>query len=165
MELLKLSKETGVKITATNDVHYLEKSDAEYHDALLCIQTGKLLNETRRLKFKSDEFYFRSPQEMYELFSEIPEALKNTIEITEKCNLSLELGKIHLPHFHLPDGESAESYLLKLTWEGIKKRYTEITEEIKARVDLELGVIKSMGFSTYFYKASRRGCFGLYGYG
>jgi len=149
-ELLKLSKDLGVKTAATNDVHYLEKGDAEYHDALLCIQTGKLLNETKRLKFKSDEFYFRSPQEMFELFSEIPEALRNTIEITEKCNLSLELGSIHLPHFHLPEGENAESYLLKLTGEGINRRYTEITEEIKDRVNLEIDVIKSMGFCTYF---------------
>ena len=149
-ELLRLAEDLGVKTVATNDVHYLEKGDAQYHDALLCIQTGKSINEKKRLRFKSDEFYFRSPKEMLELFSEVPEAIRNTIEITEKCNLSLELGSIHLPNFPLPEGENAESYLLKLTEEGLKKRYKEIKEEIKNRADLEISVIKSMGFCTYF---------------
>ncbi|MCK5095089.1 MAG: PHP domain-containing protein, partial [Spirochaetes bacterium] len=102
--LLTLAEEMKIKVVATNDIHYLEKSDAEYHDVLLCIQTGKLINETKRLKFKSEEFYFRSPEEMTSLFSDTPEAIRNTLEITEKCNLSLDLGKFHLPHFPIPKG-------------------------------------------------------------
>ncbi|UCB45291.1 MAG: DNA polymerase III subunit alpha [Spirochaetota bacterium] len=148
--LIKLAGELGIKIVATNDVHYLEKHDAEYHDVLLCIQTGKTISETRRLKFKTDEFYFRSPQEMISLFSHYPEAIKNTLEVTEKCNLSIELGKFHLPHFPIPEGYNAESYLRKLAEEGIKKRYSEVTEEGTKRLEMELKVIESMGFSTYF---------------
>ncbi len=148
--LLTLAEEMKIKVVATNDIHYLEKSDAEYHDVLLCIQTGKLINETKRLKFKSEEFYFRSPDEMASLFSDTPEAIRNTLEITEKCNLSLDLGKFHLPHFPIPKGYSAESYLLKLTREGLNKRYREIGDEVRERVNSEIEVIKSMGFSTYF---------------
>jgi DNA polymerase-3 subunit alpha len=148
--MIKLAGEMGLKIVATNDIHYLEKNDAEYHDVLLCIQTGKTINETRRLKFRTDEFYFRSPQEMISLFSHYPEAIKNTLEVTEKCNLSIELGKFHLPHFPIPNGYNAESYLRKLAEKGIQKRYLKVTEEITNRIERELEVIGSMGFSTYF---------------
>jgi len=149
-ELIRMSAQMGIKTVATNDIHYLERRDAEYHDVLLCIQTGKSVKETRRLKFRSDEFYFKSPDEMIELFSFHPQAVSNTIEITEKCNLSLDLGKVHLPHFPIPKEHTAESYLRMLTEEGIRKRYKVINEEIKKRVDMELEVINSMGFSTYF---------------
>jgi DNA polymerase-3 subunit alpha len=148
--LLALGREIGVKVVATNDIHYLERNDAEYHDVLLCIQTGKMLAEKRRLKFKTDEFYFRSPQEMMSLFSECPQAISNTLEITEKCNLTIELGKVHLPHFPIPEGHSAETYLRKLSEDGVKQRYRTITEEIKNRLDMELEVIKSTGYSQYF---------------
>jgi len=148
--LLRLAKEAGIKVVATNDIHYLEREDAEYHDVLLCIQTGKLVAEKKRLKFKTDEFYFRSPQEMISIFSEIPEAISNTLEVTEKCNLTIELGKFHLPQFPIPKGHSAEAYLRKLSEEGVKRRYGSLTGEVKARLDMELEVIRSMGFSTYF---------------
>jgi DNA polymerase-3 subunit alpha len=153
-ELVKLSSEMGVGLVATNDVHYLEKADAAYHDVLLCIQTGKTINETQRFRFKSEEFYFKSSEEMFKLFGHVPEAIRNTIEITEKCNLLLELGQYRLPHFPIPDGYTAETYLTKLSMEGIGTRYGEITqevtEEVKQRVQMELQVIESMGFSTYF---------------
>lgn len=149
-ELLSLSREMGIKTVATNDVHYLDQKDAEYHDVLLCIQTGKSIRETRRLKFRSDQFYFRSPEEMIRLFSQYPQAIKSTIEITEKCNLSLDLGTIHLPHFPIPEGQSAESYLRMLTEKGIGQRYPSVREEVRKRVEMELEVIVSMGFSTYF---------------
>jgi DNA polymerase-3 subunit alpha len=150
--LVRLSAELGVKLVATNDIHYLEKEDAEYHDVLLCIQTGKSVNETKRLKFRSEEFYFKSPEDMRSLFAEVPDALRSTLEITEKCNLSLDLGTFHLPHFPIPEGESAESYLEKLTEEGIARRYgtKAAPDSVRVRARRELEVIKSMGFSTYF---------------
>lgn len=149
-ELVELSHKMNVKTVATNDIHYLEKDDAVYHDILLCIQTGKTVNEKKRLKFQSDEFYFRSPDEMKRLFSHLPEAIKNSLEITEKCNLSLELGRFHLPHFPIPEGHTPESYLKRLVEEGIKKRFPAITEQVRQRVEMELEVMSSMGFSTYF---------------
>ena len=149
-ELIKLSKEMDIKTVATNDIHYLEKQDAEYHDVLLCIQTGKSIKETGRLKFKSEEFYFKSPDEMMDLFSCYPQAISNTLAITEKCNLSIELGKVLLPHFTIPERHSSASYLKMLTEEGIKKRYKQISEEVRKRVDMEIEVIESMGFCTYF---------------
>jgi DNA polymerase-3 subunit alpha len=149
-DLIKLAKDMEIKLVATNDVHYVDKADAAYHDVLLCIQTGKTINETKRFKFKSEEFYFKSPQEMIALFSHCPEAIRNTIEITEKCNLSLELGKLRLPHFPIPEGYSADTYLKKLTSEGIGRKYEQAGEEVKRRMDMELSVISSMGFSTYF---------------
>lgn len=149
-ELLKLSEEVGIKVVATNDIHYLGRDDAEYHDVLLCIQTGKTIDETRRLKFKTNEFYFRSPEEMTSLFAQHPEAIKNTLEITEKCNLMLDIGTFHLPHFPIPQGFTADAYLEKLTEEGLNKRYRGLDDKIKSRAKMELDVIKSMGFSTYF---------------
>ena len=149
-ELLKLSADLGVKTVATNDIHYLERKDAEYHDVLLCIQTGKSIKETKRLKFRSEEFYFKSPDEMKALFSEVPESLARTIEITEKCNLSLDLGTIHLPHFPIPEGQTAESFLRRLTEEGVKRRYKGAVGPALERAGRELEVIQSMGFSTYF---------------
>jgi DNA polymerase-3 subunit alpha len=149
-ELVSIANEMNVKTVATNDIHYLEKQDAEYHDVLLCIQTGKSINETRRMRFKSNEFYFKTPAEMMKLFSHHPEAIKNTLEITEKCNLSIELGKFHLPQFPIPERHTAESYLRYLTEEGLKARYPEMNEKVRNRADMELDVIASMGFSTYF---------------
>jgi len=148
--LIRLGGELDIKLVATNDVHYLEKFDAEYHDVLLCIQTGKTINETKRFKFKSNEFYFKTPDEMIALFRHCPQAVRNTIEITEKCNLSLDLGRLRLPHFPIPHGYTADSYLKKLTDEGIQERYEQVSGEVKQRVHMELEVINSMGFSTYF---------------
>ena len=148
--LLRLSNEVGVKVVATNDIHYLNKEDAYNHDVLLCIQTGKTFSDTKRLRFKTDEFYFRTPQEMMKIFSGYPDAIKNTIEITDKCNLTIEIGKYHLPNFPIPDGKTPDQYLRELAEEGIKKRYSNLNDEIKNRLEMELNVISSMGFSTYF---------------
>ncbi len=150
LQLIGLAGKLGVKLVATNDVHYLDKVDASYHDVLLCIQTGKTINEKNRLRFRSNQFYFRSPDEMIALFSHCPEAIKHTIEITEKCNLSLEMGKLRLPHFPIPQGHSADTYLRKLTEEGIVRRYLNPDEKVHERMNMELEVISSMGFSTYF---------------
>jgi len=148
--LYTLAQELGLKTVATNDIHYLNKADAANHDVLLCIQTGETLDDTKRLKFKTDEFYFRSPEEMQKLFSDYPESLETTIEIAEKCNLSLELGKFHLPNFPLPEGHTAETYIKSLAEEGLKERYSQITDTIDKRATMELAVIRKMVFSTYF---------------
>ncbi len=148
--LVKLSSELGIKLVATNDIHYLNKEDAYNHDVLLCIQTGKTINEKNRLKFQTDEFYFKTPDEMFKLFSDYPDAIKNTIEIADRCNVTIEMDKFHLPRFPIPDGKTPENYLRQLAENGLKERYPVITEEVKKRFEMELEVIGSVGFSTYF---------------
>ncbi len=148
--LLKISKQLDIPLVVTNDVHYLLKEHAIAHDALLCIQTGAVLQEENRLKFKTEEFYFKSPQEMKKMFADYPETWENTIEITEKCNLQLEFGKFHLPHFPVPEGETLDSRLEKLCYEGLKEKLPDTDEKVKERLKHELSVIKNMGFSSYF---------------
>jgi len=150
-KLIELSKEFNIPLVATNDVHYLNKEDAEIHDILLCIQTGSKLNDKDRLRFKTDEFYFKSEEEMSKIFGNIPEALENTIKITEKCNLELPLNKVILPVFEVPEGETLDSYFERLCWEGARKRFGDnIPNHIKERLEYEISVIKQMGFSGYF---------------
>ena len=153
--LLELSSEMGAKVIATNDCHYLEAGDTKAHDALVCIQTGKKINETKRLKFESTEIYFKSSEAMAQLFSDIPESIVNTNEVAGKCRLLLEVeGKqFHLPAFPIPDTEVNRSdfeYLNKLTHRGLKERYTEINQEIEERLKHELRIIGRMGFAGYF---------------
>ena len=160
--LIEISKDLSIPLIATNDCHYLNRDHAEAHDVLLCIQTGKTIEDKDRMSLGTDQFYFRSPQEMYELFGHIPEALSNTVEIAKKCNLSLELNKFYLPKFEVknPD-ETLDNYLERKAREGLEKRYPEILkdqegneEEIKAkyekRLTEELDMIKAMGFAGYF---------------
>ncbi|MGC8812811.1 DNA polymerase III subunit alpha [Dictyoglomus sp.] len=149
--LIRLAKEFNVPLVATNDVHYLRKEDAEIHDILLCIQTGSKLNDKDRLRFKTNEFYFKSPDEMINLFKDVPEAIENTFKIAERCNVEIPLNNIILPVFEVPEGETLDSYFEKLCWEGAKKRFGEnIPQEIKERLSYEISVIKQMGFSGYF---------------
>ena len=148
--LLRLSKETGIELIATNDCHYLSREDAEVHDALLCIQTGSILSEEKRMRFPSDEFYVKSPEEMAETFSFAPEALENTVKIAERCNVELEFHNLHLPHFELPAGYTNEGYLRELVEEGLIRRYGTVSEEIRERVEFELNTIFSMGYTDYF---------------
>ncbi|MFH1239292.1 MAG: DNA polymerase III subunit alpha, partial [bacterium] len=151
--LVELSKKESVPLVATNDCHYLTKGDAYAHEVLLCIGTGKKMNEPDRLKLPSEEFYFKSPQEMEELFKEIPEALANSVKIAERCNLRLNFDKIYLPHYHIPDKSKEtdlDDYLKKLCEEGLKQRYPQITPPIKERLNYELKVIKNMGYASYF---------------
>lgn len=145
-----LSKKMNIPLVATNDCHYMKKADAEVHDALLCIGTGKLLSDEKRLKFSTSEFYYKSPQAMIELFKEYPQAIKSTIEITEKCSLELSFDNLHLPHYPIPEGETPDTYLEKLCRKGVLERYGQITPEVKIRLDHELHIIKNMGFSSYF---------------
>jgi len=148
--LIQASKELGVPLVATNDVHYINQSDAESHDILLCIQTNKNVEDKDRLKFSSDQFYFKSPQEMTTLFSHVPESISNTIEIAKRCNLELEFGHLHLPHYEVEKGYDLESYLRKLCYEGIEKRYKVITTSIKERLEYELDTIIKMKYTEYF---------------
>lgn len=148
--LVELSRELKIPLVATNDVHYVVKDDASAQEALLCVQTGSTLDEEDRLRFSTEEFYLKSAEEMGEVFSNLPEALENTVKIAERCNLKLELDKIYLPHFDAPDGYDLYSYLEKLCREGIKERYPQVTKEVLDRLNYELGVIKQTGFAGYF---------------
>ncbi|MEW5768030.1 MAG: DNA polymerase III subunit alpha [bacterium] len=149
-ELIRMSRELSIPLVASNDAHYLVQGYAEAHDALLCLQTGKNVDDTQRLKFSSPEFFFKNAEEMKELFSDVPEAITNTIDIAQRCNLELDLGKIYLPPYQVPAEETPESYLTGLCEEGLKRRYKEITDEIRARLDHELKIIIRMGYTGYF---------------
>ena len=151
--LTALSRSMDIPLVATNDTHYLKREHAEAHDVLLCVQTGKDLDDPRRLKFSSDEIYFKSPEEMASVFSEFPDALKNTIEIAEKCHLVLNFDTLHLPKYQIPPEEgvySLDEYLEKKAWEGLVKRYPSVTPELENRLKYELGIIHKMGFAGYF---------------
>lgn len=153
--IFRLGKELGIKPVATNDCHYLRPEDAQVHDVLLCIQTGKTLKDPKRMKFSSEQFHLRSPQEMEVLFSSYPEALANTLEIAERCNLDLHFDTYHLPHFSPPEGESLDQYLSRLAHEGLEGRLKEGGKEKEKnrylrRLREELDVINSMGFAGYF---------------
>ena len=151
-KLVELGAKYSAKFVATNDVHYIEQADAQYQDILLAIQTGKLLSDPDRMRYDSQTFYLRSPQEMSALFSEIPESLSNTVEIAERCQVDLGFKGYHLPEFPVPDGYTAESYLQYLCEIGLEKRYGSHKNdpEIRERLDFELGVIHNMGFNAYF---------------
>ena len=146
--LLKISRETGIKLVATNDVHYINKEDAYFHDVLLCIQIQKTIMDEDRMKFPSDEFYLKSYEEMSELFP--AEALGNTAKIAERCNVELDFNTVHLPEFKVPKGYEKSEYFSKICKEGLKERYKNITVEIQQRLDYELGVIQQMGYVDYF---------------
>jgi DNA polymerase III subunit alpha len=148
--LIKLSKELNLPLVATNDVHYLNKNRAASHEALLCIQTQNTLDNPNRMKFQTNEFYFKSPQEMKTLFKETPEAITNTLEISQRCNLELAFNKVHLPKYEPPVGETKEEFLKQLCETGLKERFREITPQIKDRLEHELKIIKDMGFVSYF---------------
>lgn len=149
-QLMAMSKELDIPLVATNDVHYIRKEDYRAHDILLCIQTGKTVDEEDRMRYPSDEFYLKSPEEMYKMFSNVPEALENTVKIAEECNFDYEFHKSKLPKFPLPEGTDAYTYLRDLCYSGLQKRYENITEKLKDRLEYELGVIKSMGYVDYF---------------
>ncbi len=150
-KLVSISKETGIPLVATNDCHYLRQQDAEAHDALLCIQTGKMVEDTDRMRYNTDQIYFKSSGEMEQAFGDYKEALENTVAIAEACNLELELGKLKLPQFPIPKPfVDPDVYLKDLCERGAKERYGELTKEIKTRLEYELGVIRQMGYAGYF---------------
>ncbi|MFH1552325.1 MAG: DNA polymerase III subunit alpha [Candidatus Omnitrophota bacterium] len=149
-DIVKLARELDLPVVATNDVHYLERSDAKAHDALLCIQTQTTLDDENRMKFQTDQLYFKSPEEMKEAFSDIPEAITNTLKISAMCQLELDFSQLHLPHFKAPEGEDNDVFFSRLVSEGIKKRYETVTDEIKKRVKHEMKIIQRSGYVSYF---------------
>ncbi len=150
-ELIKMSKELNIPLIATNDAHYLNKEDSYSHEVLLCIQTGRTMNDTKRMRFSSNEFYIKSAEEMFSLFSDVPDALYNTYKIYEMMDLEIELGNPILPNFEVPEGYNLDTYLKHLVYEGAKKLYSSpLSDEVVKRIEYELGVITSMQFSGYF---------------
>jgi DNA polymerase-3 subunit alpha len=150
-ELIRLARDLGAPLLATNDSHYTRKSDAEAHDALLCVQTGAKRDDPKRFKFDADEFYVKTASEMRDLFHDHPEACDNTLLVAERVDVEIEFGKPELPSFETPAGHDEDSYLRELTFAGARQRYgAELPSDVRERLEFELGVIKETGFSAYF---------------
>lgn len=153
--LIQIAKELGIKMVITNDSHYLHREDADMHDTLLCMQTNSEKDDPNRFHFSTNEFYVKTPEQLRDIFrwmdsETFDECIKNTVDIAEKCHLILELGKSPLPDYPIPPGFTLESYLEKIVFDGLKKRYGEVSQELKDRVNYELSVINKMGFAAYF---------------
>lgn len=148
--VMRIAEETGIPLVATNDAHYTRKEDAHMQDVLMCIQTGKTVDDIDRMRFETEEFYLKSEEEMAALFSKHPEAISNTMEIVDKCNLDFTFGQYHLPSFDVPEGYTAEEYLHKLCMEGFDRRYDPNDTEKRERLQYELDMIQRMGFVDYF---------------
>ena len=149
--LVRLSRETGIPLVATNDAHYLEKEDSRMQHILICIQTNKTVNDDDVLEFGTDEFYVKSTDEMYELFSAWPEACENTNRIAEMCSFDFEFGVTKLPYFVAPDGMDNKEYFVKLCRDGLLRRYgVDVPEDIRARLDYEISIIDRMGYINYY---------------
>ncbi|HHX59306.1 MAG TPA: DNA polymerase III subunit alpha [Epulopiscium sp.] len=149
-QMLRLSKETGIPLVVTNDIHYIYPEDAEAHEILLCIQTGKTIDDPTRMIYEGGQFFVKSPEEMEKIFPYAKEALANTSKIAERCNLDFTFNELKLPEYDVPEGYSAAEYLKKLCYEGLEKRYHKVTKELEERLEYELGVIIQMGFVDYF---------------
>ena len=150
-QLMRMHQETGIELVATNDVHYTYAEDAEPHDILLCLQTGKKLSDEDRMRYKGGQYYVKSEEEMRALFSYVPEALENTQKIADRCHVEIEFGVTKLPKFDVPEGFTSWEYLNKLCHEGLKARYpTERLPELEEKLEYELGVIQKMGYVDYF---------------
>ena len=148
--LIRMSEETGIELVCTNDLHYINAEDAEAHDILLCIQTGKTVNDTDRMRYEGGQFYLKSPEEMYSLFPYAKKACENTVKIAERCNVSFEFNNYKIPKFDVPEGMTSSEYLRKMCEKGLNERYEKVTTELKERLEYEIGVIEQMGFVEYF---------------
>lgn len=149
VKLVELAGRLDIPLVATNDVHYVSREDAPIQDLLVCIQTNSTLDDPKRLKMDSDQLYFKSPEEMQAVFGDIPEALSNTVRIAERCAFDIDFGRLHLPVPDIPDGMNDQQFLSELCWSGLRKRYAEITDEIRGRLEYELFVIEQTGFASY----------------
>ena len=150
-EVVRLSRELNIPLVATNDVHYVDKDDARIQDILMCLQMQKTVDDTNRMKFPSDEFYLKSREEMEKLFPELEEALDNTNEIAERCNVEFEFHKYHLPKYDVPEGCTTNGYFRELCKKGLEERYgDDCPEEYKERLEYELNTIENMGYVEYF---------------
>ena len=148
--LIKMSKETGIELVATNDIHYTFAEDVEPHDILLCIQTGKKVADEDRMRYEGGQYYLKSPEEMERLFPYARQAVENTGKIAERCNVEIIFGEQKVPKFDVPEGDTSTSYLRKLCEEGICRRYDDVTEELRERLEFELKTIENMGYVDYF---------------
>lgn len=148
--LLRMSQETGIELVATNDIHYTYAEDEKPHDILLCIQTGKKVSDEDRMRYEGGQYYIKSEVEMRRLFPYAKQACDNTQKIAERCHVDIEFGKYKLPEFPVPEGYDAWSYLNKLTWDGLSRRYDHPDDTLKERLEYELSTIKNMGFVDYF---------------
>jgi len=157
--MVRIARQTGLPLVATNDVHYLEKAHAAAHEIMLCMQTGTVLKDPNHMRYGSNEFYLKTGEEMKALFSELPDAIENTLEIFHRCNVELEFNKLHFPMFQVPEGYSPKSYITSLCHEGVKQRYgvknpdkpaNDRERTIMNRLNYEIGVIKETGFLGYF---------------
>lgn len=148
-KLVELARRLDIQLVAANDVHYLDQRDAEMQELLIAIQTNRSLADPQRLKMSTDQLYFKSPDEMAQLFQELPDAVTNTMRVAERCGFELEFGRLHLPDPDLPDGVSPQQHLSELCWSGLAERYAEVTEEVRQRLEYELWVIEQTGFPSY----------------
>jgi len=148
--LISMGDELGIPLVATNDVHYINQEDASSHDLLLCIGTNSSIHDEKRMKMAGDFFYLNSPQEMAELYHDIPQAVENTERISQMCHLELEFGRLHLPEIELPEGKKADQFLADLCYQGLHQCYPHPTPEIEQRLSYELEVIKKTQFANYF---------------
>ena len=149
-QLVRMSSETGIELVCTNDVHYTYAEDASSHDILLCIQTGKKVQDEDRMRYEGGQYYVKSEKEMAALFPYAPQALENTKKIGDRCHVEIEFGVTKLPKYDVPDGYTSWEYLNKLCWEGLEEKYHPVTEELKERLTYELNTIKTMGYVDYF---------------
>lgn len=148
--LIQLSGQTGLKLVATNDIHYLEEKDADAHDVLLCIQTGSTLDDPKRYRFPAKEFYFKTPEQMARLFEHVPQALANTVEIAERCNIELDFSQSKLPDPGVPAGVTADQHMISEAREGLRRRMGgQISDDYIKQFDYECGIINQCGFATY----------------
>jgi DNA polymerase-3 subunit alpha len=148
-QIVALARSSGIPLVATNDVHYVDRADAPIQELLVCIQTNTTMDDPNRMRMESDQFYFKAPSEMERLFHELPEALANTVRIAERCDVRLDFGRLHLPLPDIPEGMTDQQYLEEVCWEGLQRRYPEITDEIRQRLEYELFVIEQTGFASY----------------
>ncbi len=146
----RLHSETGIPLVATNDVHYIRREDAKAHDVLLCIQTGKLVEDEDRMRFPNDQFYLKPEREMRNLFADLPEAIENTQRIAQRCNVELRFGEIHIPDYQVPEGLTPKEYLRQLCEKGAGERYGTLSPELSQRLEYELATIENMGYIEYF---------------
>ncbi|MDQ4081478.1 MAG: DNA polymerase III subunit alpha, partial [Actinomycetota bacterium] len=149
-ELAAIAARTGLPLVATGDVHYLRHEDARAHEALLCIQSGDTLSNPNHWRFDTDQYYLKSPAEMAQDFADYPEAVRRTLEVAERCTVTMELGRILLPRFPTPGGRDAFDYLVELCEKGLERRYDRVGPELHERLRFELRTIKEMGFADYF---------------
>ena len=148
--IMRIARETGLPLVVTNDAHYLRKEDARMQDVLLCVQTGRTVDDPNRMKFQTEEFYLKSEDELRQLFPNCDEAFENTMKIADRCNLEFIFNEYHLPSFPVPEGYTNEEYFRKLCEDGFRERYPEAPESYRERLEYEIGVISRMGYVNYY---------------